>query len=159
MTIYEYADYLGVGMRTVAKWESRGNDIEPLPQTQSILDTALTKASSDAQARFTAIVSDSLASKATAGDAAPDAGQRGGDVDAPTPSSLPAVSQSSVLPGRRQWSWIRRVTLTTLGWSLRAGKSPAFLVARGLARSGRSRTKNRGCRILSRKVARARSSW
>ena len=97
MTIYEYADYLGVGMRTVAKWESRGNDIEPLPQTQSILDTALTKASSDAQARFTAIVSDSLASKATAGDAAPDAGQRGGDVDAPTPSSLPAVPQSSVL--------------------------------------------------------------
>jgi hypothetical protein len=58
---------------------------------------------------------------------------------------------------RRQWSWILRVTLTTLGLSLRAGKSPAFLVARGLARSGRSRTNNRGWRILSRKVARARS--
>ena len=39
------------------------------------------------------------------------------------------------------------------------GKSPAFLVARGLARSGRSRTKKAGSRILSRKVARARSAW
>ena len=35
--------------------------------------------------------------------------------------------------------------------------SLAFLVARGLARSGRSRTKNPGSRILSRNVARARS--
>jgi transposase-like protein len=43
------------------------------------------------------------------------------------------------------------------GRSLRAGKSPAFLVARGLVRSGRSRMKNPGSRILSRNVARARS--
>jgi hypothetical protein len=50
------------------------------------------------------------------------------------------------------------VTRTTLGWSVRAGKSPAFFVARGLARSGRSRTKNLGSRILSRNVARARSA-
>jgi hypothetical protein len=34
---------------------------------------------------------------------------------------------------------------------------PSFLVARGLARLGRSRTKERGSRILSRKVATARS--
>ena len=60
--------------------------------------------------------------------------------------------------GRRQWIWMRRVTRTTLGRSLRAGKSPAFLVARGLARLGRLRTKKAGSRILSRKVARARSS-
>src|SRR6266498_5109272 len=39
------------------------------------------------------------------------------------------------------------------------GKSPAFLVLRGLARPGRSRTKNGGSRIFSRKVASARSSW
>jgi hypothetical protein len=37
------------------------------------------------------------------------------------------------------------------------GKSPAFLVARGLARSGRSRTKKPGLMILRRKVARVRS--
>ena len=39
---------------------------------------------------------------------------------------------------------------------LRAGKSPAFLVFRGLARSGRSRVKKPGMRILARNVARAR---
>lgn len=95
MTIHDFAHYLGVGTRTVAKWESRGSDIEPMPQTQSVLDTALAKASSDAQARFAAVVSDSLASKATAVNVAPDADQ-GGDPDAPTPSS-PPVQQSSVL--------------------------------------------------------------
>ena len=53
-----------------------------------------------------------------------------------------------------------RVTLVTLGSpGLRAGKSPAFLVFRGLARSGRSRVKKPGMRILARNVARARSAW
>ncbi len=96
MTIHDFAAYLGVGTRTVAKWESRGSDIEPKPQTQSILDTALAKASGDVRARFAAVVSDSLAGKTTATDAAPDADQRGGDADTPT-SSTPPVPQSSVL--------------------------------------------------------------
>ena len=53
---------------------------------------------------------------------------------------------------------MRRVTVTTLGSSgFRAGKSPAFFVRRGLARSGRFRTKKFVSRILSRKVATARS--
>ena len=56
MTIRDFADYLGVGTRTVAKWESRGGDIEPRAQAQSILDTALAKASSDVQARFAAVL-------------------------------------------------------------------------------------------------------
>src|SRR2546430_995124 len=55
---------------------------------------------------------------------------------------------------------MRRVTAVTLGSpGLRAGKSPAFLVLRGLARSGRSRTKKPGWRIFSKNVASARSSW
>jgi len=55
---------------------------------------------------------------------------------------------------------MRRVTLVTLGSpGVRAGKSPAFLVLRGLARSRRSRTKKPGMRIFSRNVASARSSW
>src|SRR5712692_11015022 len=55
---------------------------------------------------------------------------------------------------------IRRVTWVTLGSpGLRAGKSPAFLVLRGLARPGRSRTRNRESRIFSRNVASARSRW
>src|SRR6266536_5361068 len=51
------------------------------------------------------------------------------------------------------------MTLVTLGSpGRRAGKSPAFLVLRGLARSGRSRVKVPGARILSRNVANERSA-
>src|SRR5512135_1255271 len=61
--------------------------------------------------------------------------------------------------GLSRWNSIRRMTLVTLGSpGLRAGKSPDFLVLRGLARSGRSRTKVPGARILSRNVANARSA-
>src|SRR5260221_5233683 len=55
---------------------------------------------------------------------------------------------------------MRRVTAVALGSpGRRAGKSPAFLVLRGLARSGRSRTKKPGMRIFTRNVASARSAW
>src|SRR6266704_5833093 len=55
---------------------------------------------------------------------------------------------------------MRRVTLVTLGSpGVRAGKSPAFLVLRRLARSGRLRTADLGMSIFSRNVASARSSW
>lgn len=60
MTMHEFAGHLGVGTRTVAKWEARGTDIQPLPQTQAILDTALAKGASDVQARFAAAVSDQI---------------------------------------------------------------------------------------------------
>src|SRR4030081_4015916 len=64
-----------------------------------------------------------------------------------------------IMCGLSRWNSIFRVTLVTLGWpGLRAGKSPDFLVLRGLARSGRSRTKVAGARIFSRNVASARSA-
>lgn len=96
MTIHDFAAYLGVGTRTVSKWESRGSDIEPKPQAQSILDTALAMTSGDVQARFAAVVGDSLTSETRTVDAAPDAGRRGGDADTPT-SSSPSAAQSGVL--------------------------------------------------------------
>ena len=47
---------------------------------------------------------------------------------------------------------MRRVTLMTLGSpGLRAGKSLAFLLLRGLARPGRSRAKQADMRIFSKK--------
>ena len=65
-----------------------------------------------------------------------------------------------ICQGWSRWNTIRRVTLVTLGSpGFRAGKSPAFLVFRGLARSGRSRVKKPGMRIFSKNVARARSAW
>ena len=98
MTIRDFADYLGVGTRTVAKWESRGGDIEPRAQAQSILDRALAKASSDVQARFAAVVTDSLASRTTAVDSAPGTGQSGDDADVSTSSSPPVPQNGVLLP-------------------------------------------------------------
>src|SRR6266516_5316547 len=61
--------------------------------------------------------------------------------------------------GLSRWNCIFRMTLVTLGSpGFRAGLSPDLLVLRGLARSGRSRTKVAGARILSRNVASARSA-
>jgi tetratricopeptide (TPR) repeat protein/transcriptional regulator with XRE-family HTH domain len=95
MTMHEFADYLGVGARTVAKWESRGSDIQPMPQTQAILDTALAKASIDAQARFAATISDSVACDTNAGS---HHGECSGETDAPTLSSGPILKGSILLP-------------------------------------------------------------
>jgi len=62
--------------------------------------------------------------------------------------------------------WVEQVELEFLGDAgdgglagLACGKSPPFLVLRGLARPGRSRTKVPGARIFSRNAASARSSW
>jgi DNA-binding transcriptional regulator YiaG len=52
LSVRAFAARLGVDARTVNKWEARGRDITPLPDTQSILDTALSQADEEAQARF-----------------------------------------------------------------------------------------------------------
>lgn len=52
MTIVGFAEHLGVSTRTVSKWESRGADIEPLPEMQAALDTALSRADPQTAQRF-----------------------------------------------------------------------------------------------------------
>lgn len=52
LSVRAFAARLGVDARTVNKWEARGRDITPLPDTQSILDTALSQADVDVQTRF-----------------------------------------------------------------------------------------------------------
>jgi hypothetical protein len=52
MTVVGFAEYLGVGTRTVSKWEARGIDIEPLPEMQAVLDTALGRADPISSERF-----------------------------------------------------------------------------------------------------------
>ncbi|MFD1657255.1 helix-turn-helix domain-containing protein [Streptomyces caeni] len=56
MSTRAFAEHLGVALRTVAKWESLGAETQPRPDTQAILDTALTRADSAAQARFEAVL-------------------------------------------------------------------------------------------------------
>ena len=52
LSIRDFAAHLGVGTRTVNKWEARQADITPLPYMQEVLDTALSRASDEAKARF-----------------------------------------------------------------------------------------------------------
>jgi transcriptional regulator with XRE-family HTH domain len=54
MTVESFAEHLGVSSATVAKWERRGPDITPLPESQAILDTALSRADERAQQCFQA---------------------------------------------------------------------------------------------------------
>ncbi len=55
LSVRDFAARLGVGLRTVNKWEARQSDITPLPHMQEVLDTALARASNEAKARFTAV--------------------------------------------------------------------------------------------------------
>jgi transcriptional regulator with XRE-family HTH domain len=53
LSIRDFAARLGVGARTVNKWEARQAGITQRPYMQQILDTALAQASEEAKARFT----------------------------------------------------------------------------------------------------------
>ncbi len=98
MTVHEFAGYLGVAARTVAKWDARGSGIQPMSQTQAILDTALAKASGDVQARFAAAVSDSLANRTIAVDSVSNPGERRVEAGVPTFSSGPIPQSGILLP-------------------------------------------------------------
>jgi transcriptional regulator with XRE-family HTH domain len=52
LSIRAFAEHLGVGARTVNKWEARGSTITLLPDTQALLDTALDRAPDDVKTRF-----------------------------------------------------------------------------------------------------------
>jgi len=52
LSVRGFAEWLGVGVRTVNKWEARQSDITLRPHMQEVLDTALAGASDEAKARF-----------------------------------------------------------------------------------------------------------
>jgi transcriptional regulator with XRE-family HTH domain len=52
LTVRGFAEHLGVSVRTVSKWEAGASAIEPRPELQAVLDTALRRASAEARARF-----------------------------------------------------------------------------------------------------------
>jgi tetratricopeptide (TPR) repeat protein len=57
MSVRAYAAHLGVGIRTVSKWEKLGTTTRPWPDTQAMLDTALARADPAVQARFDQLLS------------------------------------------------------------------------------------------------------
>ncbi|MFE3073593.1 hypothetical protein [Streptomyces sp. NPDC059247] len=52
MSVRAFAGHLGVGVRTVSKWENLRTTTQPRPDTQAILDTALARADTAAHLRF-----------------------------------------------------------------------------------------------------------
>lgn len=52
LSIRDFAASLGIGARTVTKWEALGTDTTPRPHMQAVLDTTLSKADADAKLRF-----------------------------------------------------------------------------------------------------------
>ncbi|KAB1907384.1 helix-turn-helix domain-containing protein [Micromonospora sp. AMSO1212t] len=52
MSIRDFAEHLGVSERTVSKWEAGRDAVQPRPEMQAALDTALVRASDEAVARF-----------------------------------------------------------------------------------------------------------
>jgi tetratricopeptide (TPR) repeat protein len=52
MSVTDFAEHLGAGRRTVAKWSSRGRDIQLSVVMQAALDTVLTQASPEVRERF-----------------------------------------------------------------------------------------------------------
>ena len=54
LSIRDFAARLGIGVRTVNKWEARQADITPLPHMQEVLDTALSRTSDETKTRFAA---------------------------------------------------------------------------------------------------------
>jgi len=54
LSVRGFAEYLGIGTRTVNKWEARQAGITLRPYMQEVLDTALARASDEVKARFAA---------------------------------------------------------------------------------------------------------
>jgi transcriptional regulator with XRE-family HTH domain len=52
LSVRDFAAHLGVGTRTVGKWEARQSEITLRPELQAVLDTALAQASEEEKARF-----------------------------------------------------------------------------------------------------------
>lgn len=56
LSVRAFAEHLGVSPRAISKWEAGGTRTAPRPDTQAILDTALSRADTDARRRFELLV-------------------------------------------------------------------------------------------------------
>jgi transcriptional regulator with XRE-family HTH domain len=113
MTVRDFAEHLGVGPRTVSKWEAAGSAHRPRPELQAALDTVLARATPDQAERFLAQAGEADASPLVAGRSPPDAARAVTDVTGPDvwrargPADTP---QASPLPADilAPTSWARR---------------------------------------------------
>lgn len=95
LSLRGFAARLGVGARTVSRWEELQQDTVPLPEIQAVLDTALAQASEDAQARFSLILqasADGEPSTPQALEDHPETRQEDADIERPAPPLTPDLS-------------------------------------------------------------------
>jgi transcriptional regulator with XRE-family HTH domain len=52
LSVRAFAEHLGMSTRMVSQWEARGSTVSPRPDTQAVLDTALTRSSPQVRERF-----------------------------------------------------------------------------------------------------------
>lgn len=67
LSVRAFAQHLGVGVRTVSKWEKLLAGTEPRQDTQAILDTALARADASAHLRFETFLSEAGRAARTGG--------------------------------------------------------------------------------------------
>lgn len=58
LSVRDFAAALGIGARTVTKWESLGEATVPRPHMQAVLDTTLSRADTEARMRFEMLLMD-----------------------------------------------------------------------------------------------------
>lgn len=56
LSVRDFAEHLSVAQRTISKWEALGTETRPNPDSQALLDTALSRAGDDGRARFVALL-------------------------------------------------------------------------------------------------------
>lgn len=88
LSVRAFAQHLGVGIRTVSKWEKLLAATEPRQDTQAILDTALTRSNAAVHLRFETFRSE-----------AGQSGQVSGRGSAPS-----APGSGSTKPGTTTWT-------------------------------------------------------
>ena len=89
LSVRAFADQLGIGFRTVARWEAAGTDARLRGESQALLDTMLTRADSAAVQRFEKSLQTNLAERAiTSGNSVATADPHNSWVRAASPSSV-----------------------------------------------------------------------
>lgn len=101
-----FAEHLGVGVRTVSKWESNGGLRCPQPAMQAALDTVLARATADEQARFEDLTASSTA--LSSGRATPRMWSKDDWIDDLDRARLSASQQNFTLASVLATRWLAR---------------------------------------------------
>lgn len=143
LSIRAFAAYLGVDARSVNKWEARDRSITLRPDTQSLMDTALSQAPEDAKTRFSQIM-DSRGSQQHS--------NQKQIIEEVTPCAI--IPNNEIVPGAApQASVTPFVSLTTDDWNV-VSNSPNMATVRAMSESFQVADRKLGGGLLYHSVTR-----